>query len=266
MTSVAIWPEGANVWAVADTRISASSGGIHTDSGAKILPIAISCFFPGVSGFFDKQAYRSTLGFAYAGSTLSALMTYSATSACLHSLCTPDTSARLNLRDAAYLVERLAQHYLIEIGSLFEVAFFGFCPTEQRLMVFSIRPTIEHGRYVMRVSESDITAPGCVTLLGDKKDEVSARIAAMRGVIGSDGRSGRDPKRALEEIVAERAFQSIGGSMQIGIATIAGFSLYHAVQAVERGKPEAFRSYLGMDLDRDIGNVGDWLINLPGMV
>ena len=58
--------------AVADTRIVRSPGNVLTEHGPKLLPLVVVCKQPGASGFFDREAYRAEIGFAYSGSTLSA--------------------------------------------------------------------------------------------------------------------------------------------------------------------------------------------------
>jgi hypothetical protein len=59
--------------AIADTRIARSAGNVLTEHGPKLLPITVVCRQPGASGFFDKEIHRADIGFAYSGSTLSAL-------------------------------------------------------------------------------------------------------------------------------------------------------------------------------------------------
>src|SRR5262249_29131271 len=80
MTVVATWYEPFDkiVWCVSDTRVSrpGPTAGTITDGGAKILPLSVRTFLPGESGFFDRNILSTTVGFAYAGATLPALMTY----------------------------------------------------------------------------------------------------------------------------------------------------------------------------------------------
>jgi hypothetical protein len=75
MTLAAVWKVGERVYAIADTRIIRSPGNVLTEHGPKLLPVNMVCKQPGVSGFFDRIAYRTSFGFAYAGASLSALST-----------------------------------------------------------------------------------------------------------------------------------------------------------------------------------------------
>src|SRR5436189_4983838 len=72
LTLVAVWRAEDRLMAVADTRIVRSPGNVLTEHGPKLLPLVVVCKQPGASGFFDREAYRAEIGFAYSGSTLSA--------------------------------------------------------------------------------------------------------------------------------------------------------------------------------------------------
>ena len=73
MTLVAVWLfDETQIHAVADTRISHDRG-VATKHGPKILPIAVLCRRPSPLGFFSVEHFRAEFGFAYSGSTLSAL-------------------------------------------------------------------------------------------------------------------------------------------------------------------------------------------------
>jgi hypothetical protein len=76
MTLVAVWKAEGRIYAIADTRIIRSAGNILTEHGPKILPLSVVCKQPGASGFFDKVVFAGSIGFAYSGSTLSALATH----------------------------------------------------------------------------------------------------------------------------------------------------------------------------------------------
>ncbi len=67
MTLVVVWKAEDRLMAVADTRIVRSAGNVLTEHGPKLLPITVACKQPGPSGFFDKEVYRTDVGFAYSG-------------------------------------------------------------------------------------------------------------------------------------------------------------------------------------------------------
>ena len=76
MTVAAVWKVEERIYAVADTRLSREPGNILTEHGPKLLPLSVLCKQPGPSGFFDREKYRTTIGFAYAGSSLAGLSTH----------------------------------------------------------------------------------------------------------------------------------------------------------------------------------------------
>jgi hypothetical protein len=77
MTLAAVWLHApGRIHAIADTRISAGAGNVYTDHGPKILPLTVVCRKPGPSGFIDQEVYRREFGFAFAGSTLTALSSH----------------------------------------------------------------------------------------------------------------------------------------------------------------------------------------------
>jgi hypothetical protein len=73
MTLVAVWRADDRFMAIADTRIIRAPGNVLTEHGPKLLPLTIVCKQPGPAGFFNNEAHRATVGFAYSGATLSAL-------------------------------------------------------------------------------------------------------------------------------------------------------------------------------------------------
>src|SRR5258705_2460528 len=72
--------------AIADARIVRTADNVLTEHGPKLLPITVVCKQPGASGFFDKEVYRSDIGFAYSGSTLSALAAHALSNTLLSKL------------------------------------------------------------------------------------------------------------------------------------------------------------------------------------
>ena len=69
LTLVAVWRAEDRLMAIADTRIVRTANNVLTEHGPKLLPITVVCKQPGASGFFDKEVYRSDIGFAYSGSS-----------------------------------------------------------------------------------------------------------------------------------------------------------------------------------------------------
>jgi len=73
LTLVAVWRAEDRIMAIADSRIVRTRGNVLTEHGPKLLPITVVCKQPGPERIINKLVHRADVGFAYSGSTLSAL-------------------------------------------------------------------------------------------------------------------------------------------------------------------------------------------------
>jgi hypothetical protein len=80
------------------------------------------------------------------------------------------------------------------------------------------------------------------------------------------GRSGRTAKLTIEKMIRDKDVLSVGGSVFIGIATRFGYNLYWHAEPIEYGKPAAKRNFAGLDLDKDLGPIGHFVVGMAGMV
>jgi hypothetical protein len=269
MTSVVIWHEPADMvlWAVADTLISTGPQSARplSDKGPKLFPLSVQCFQPSSSGFFDRASYHATLGFAYAGAVLPASMTYAAASACLLNLIHHKHVPPPSLKEIAEFVARMAGRYLEDTERLFELAVFGWCPTIGHYDAFAITPTKSGDRLQMAVSRSDILSPGTYCILGTHKTAVGERIAEVERQ-----RSGqsivRAPITALRNAIESGALEGIGGSLQLGQANRQHFQLLRWCRPIPSSIPQAKFYFLGMDVDEEIGTVGNCLVGMQGTI
>jgi hypothetical protein len=95
----------------------------------------------------------------------------------------------------------------------------------------------------------------------DRKD-FERRVAEIKRFGDRFQRTARAPKLALEEIVESKKISGVGGAIQIGYAVRETFVVAGQVEPVVPGQPQAFRSFLGLDLD-ELGSVGEFHIGLP---
>jgi hypothetical protein len=118
MTLVAVWRhDPGRIHAIADTRISDGPGSVYTDHGPKILPITMICRQPGPSGFFDQVKYRHEFGFAFAGSTLTALSGHALANILCGNLGGQPNALPPSLDEIARAVEAISLQYTKEIGA-----------------------------------------------------------------------------------------------------------------------------------------------------
>jgi hypothetical protein len=269
MTSIALWREDRWLWAVADTRISkaAIAGTFLTDGGSKLFRLNVQCREPGSGGFFSKQTFSGSLGFAFAGASLPALMTYAAANACCESLNAPSGTRPPDLMHIAQLVARIAGRYMRDVldrnngrEGAFEAAIFGLCPSQDRYRALHVKPTMRDGEFAVSVNELEIEAGPIV--LGTKCHEIGTLILEAQR-----GGQARAAKFVLQRLIETESIPGVGGAIQIGIAGPNGaFDLYYHLRPHVVGQPAAFRSFLGFDLDADLGNVGGYAIGMMGMV
>jgi hypothetical protein len=269
LTVAAVWfePFDRIVWVVADTRISYSGpiGGTITDAAAKLLPLTLRCYQPGPDGFFSTLTLHTSLGFAFAGSTVPALNTYAVVNACLQNLISSNGAPPPSISDIARLVQRIGERYTRETMSAFEAIVFGWCPLERDYRASIITPDPTSSPIVMSVNQQQLYEPDFVALLGVHQGEVRDEIRRVLSTM-QDQELKRAPKLALQNLVANETLKGVGGTLQIGTATPYGFELRSYLRPMVIGQPQAALYFLGLDMDHDIGQVGHHRIGMTGTI
>ena len=164
MTLADVWFEPAHdrIYGAADTRIARGPGNVLTEHGPKLLPINILCKQPGPSGFVDRPAYTTTVGFAYAGSTLSALATHALANTLLQNLAGPDGVPPPGVHHVAFSIGDVACRYMREVcqlsgtSGLFSAIVFGFCANTNKFRAFTLTPVLDPRPIRVRVTERDL--------------------------------------------------------------------------------------------------------------
>jgi hypothetical protein len=273
MTVVAIWPESPNfLFAVADTRVSIDAGQGHiirTDKASKLLPLSLVCRVLS-NGSLDRPISASvTYGFAYAGDTLPALMTYTAVNAIFSNLLASEGVPPPSLEGLAECVRKVGENYLFEAmasrngqGGTFEAAIFGWCLKSNSHRIFNVSPEKESQRPRMILHESSPSTEEDALVFGSGRTDLLNRIAALKEHGDEFRRTARLPKIAIENLVREQSNQAVGGSIQIGLARPGAFDLLQHVFPLVPGKPEAGITFLGFDLHEELGFVEG---HMPGM-
>lgn len=216
MTLVAVWKfdDAPRIHAVADTRISGPPG-ILTEHGPKILPLTMICKKPGPSGFFDREAYRAEFGFAYCGSTLTALASHALANILCGNLAGHPDAPVPSMDAIARTVGAVSFQYMSEIcqlggeGSMFAAILFGFCPNTGEPMAFEFQPSTADGRFSVNIRKHAL-GESDVVIIGTGADILRKRIEAIRAdsshpIIVSDA-----PGNALKGLIDE------GGHRQRG--------------------------------------------------
>lgn len=280
MTIAAIWYEKSDncVWATADTRISADGqhGGtvVRTDTGAKLFPLQMFCHRLSSDPTYRRQKhYFKTLGFAFAGAVVPAMMTHATAGAFLQNLAVQvEYSAnppRLDL--VAEMIRRMGEQFSKDYLSstagefgAFEAALFGWCPYSEQYVCFHMQPSATPSSFELKTSKVNLNE-GAIIRLGTG----AGRFDEHMGQLERDGdhweRRTRLPKVAIERMIAENA-SDVGGSLSIGRSEREDFRLYGWVSPVERGKPEAQLAFNGIELNNQNIWVDQYLIAIDSIV
>ena len=260
VTAVAIWfePHDNVVWAVSDTRVSGKHGGALTEGAAKILPLSLRCFTAGDEGFFNRPTLSTSFGFAYAGSTLIATMTYAVTNNLLQTLFAFPSQPPPSLLDAAALVGRIAERYVREICDDVEIGVFGWCPLQQHYRAALIHHDPRATPRQMIIVEQPLLQEKFTLVLGTDKALIQEVIGAVYKEFEGQILK-RAPKHALQRIIESGTSPEIGGSLQLGVASAHGFTLKSYVTPNALGGIKF--SFLGLDID-ELGDVGGYRMGM----
>jgi len=277
MTLVAVWRTENRLMAIADTRIIRSVGNVLTEHGPKLLPIRIRGRQPGPSGFFDREAFQFDIGFAYSGATLSALSAHALAGALLGNLVGQTGTSPPSMSEIAYFIGGAAAEYMREVGqlngnnALFGAVVFGFCHATRQLRGFEIRPRLNQSPCACDIVEHDLQQNNSIVIIGNCPDLLRQRIEADRSatVARGDIHPVLDidrPTRALQALIDEAADPSVGGVIQQGWATEAGFELVAKMRPIQPRAPSPRNAglfVLGFDI-MDMQQVGGYMVSLTG--
>lgn len=250
MTSVIVWQDleldeknfdaphvwERDIWIAADSRISAPSDQhrsgrrVLTDVAPKILPIHFGLYERAEHGPGISPRYEGELGFAYAGNTLPANMTYSVAVSYLARMTAEFDSELPSLEDMVVFVARVGGHYARETGALFEAFVTGTCPRNPH-----------GGAEVYHLTLWSKKAPGYhrlqfdadhrMYLMGNRKDELRKICSA-----GFAADISYNPTRALAQLIEEDAVGEIGGLLSLArVDRAGGITLFPGYGAAESG-------------------------------
>lgn len=270
MTVVALWHSVAHkaLCCIADTRLSRLTGSTTTDNGPKIfqVPVTLNVQLP------DQLEYevraRQSFGFAFSGSALAAVNTYSLAVACTQNLRgVQDSPPAVSVEEVARLFRSIADHYIRDMSSrlgtgelisqfFFDGFVFGFCPVVGDFKAFMTRAGFVDGAFLVDITERSVL-PGNACVMGSGTDEF-LRIAGDRQREGKND----SPIAILKEMLRIQTVRSVGGHVQIGVDDTNGFRILPVVSQV--GDPEEWSTtFLGWDATA-AGPIGGYGIGYRG--
>jgi hypothetical protein len=277
MTLVAVWRTQNRLMAIADTRITRSAGNVLTEHGPKILPMSIVCREPDVTGDLNRISFHTKIGFAYSGSTLSALSAHALADTLMSNLVSLANTPPPSLQNIAQFFRNIAAEYMREVAQLadrsglFSALIFGFCHRTKKFQGFEVRPLMEGGNFSCDLIEHDFQNDNSIAIIGSRPELLRKRIeddrtaALARGDIHPVLDIDR-PARALQSIINEGLEDSVGGAIQQGWATIAGFEIVAKMMPITPRPPSPRNAglfVLGFDI-MDIQQIGAHQVILGG--
>jgi hypothetical protein len=272
MTIAVIWQEDGFQWCAADTRLVAGSDDTPTtEIAAKIYAIPVAVGALDLELTPREPQYWTQYGFVYAGAALPATMTAVTASTFLQKLARPGGRADPpTFEQIAELVHRLAKRFMADrrqFGSdgLFAAAFFGWCPHAMKYKIAHIDGRDDAGSFRVELSyppppETD-GEPWLV--LGNGAPTFASTLATYRDAERHITK--RVPRRVIDKMVTEGLEGTVGGATSIGAAHRHGFELFYAVEPITVGEPAARRVFNGLDLDTEVGPVGQYVVATTGI-
>ncbi len=272
MTIVAVWYESSDdcVWCVADTRVSKSgqSGRIVlTDSAAKIFSLKVRSKIVNRENFPGRTYFERDFGFAYAGNSLPALMTFSTASTFLQNLMSNDGYERIpSLEEIGWHVRKLAERFSKEMvlanpspELLFEAVIFGECPRSKEFEIFRFETNIVEQSASVKMLRQPHN--GEITVLGSGKEQFQLHLDRImkEGVYKT-----RLPKHAVRATIESGTGTDVGGHISQAIANRRNFELYLTHDPATAGKPRGRVHFNGIALD-ELGTVGPCIFGVVGM-
>lgn len=229
MTLLVVWHRhhSNEVWCAADTRLSRGNA-VATDHGPKIFPVPVQCHVQQGKGNSWRSVRRFSLGFGFSGSSLAATSTHALATACTQSLASKDGRDKpVSVEAIAELYRRVGENQIRDLAgrvvtspeaNFFKGVVFGYCWVRKSFAGFQIEPLVDADGFSMQMSELALV-PHIFYPLGSGTEDFLRLNHELRnhpdaGVLTT-----------LNHMVAQGEHPEVGGSIQIGISSRAGFEL-----------------------------------------
>jgi hypothetical protein len=253
---------------VGDTKITGSDT-ILTLEGAKVLELPIKC--KDISKIPHEIYFNSSIGFAFAGSSLVGLNVYCYLQTIFSNL--GGTREQNNLPDYKSIclkAKEIISLYTSSIQGVSELMLSGFCPKSKIPFICIIKPVKIHGEIEYEIEMKDTFSSDVeIMLIGDKKQEIRGLVEAelssqtTRGVLNY----WRAPVKILNEIIEDKKFETIGGNLQLATISQTNYDTYAIVVPIKGQEPKATMKFRNFDIFEESGKpVGECIVAINGMV
>ncbi len=164
----------------------------------------------------------------------------------------------------AEFVCRIAKQFMTEYrhyggNGIFSAALLGWCPHAMTYKVAHINGRDDAGSF--RV---ELTYPPPPQIDGDPWLVLGSGSTTFKSAFAEYRNSEehitkRVARRVIEKMVAEGPDRTVGGATSIGMAHRSGFELFCEVE------PEARPVFNGLDVETEIGQIGQYLVAFMGL-
>jgi hypothetical protein len=267
-----VWKEFGveRFWMVSDSRLSAAghSGSQRlTDRAAKILEAPLVLRERAVGKAIGAPGRSTTLGFAYAGSSLVALQAYAAVLPLWSRLEITGPQALPSIQDCARHLSKFVEGYFREAESACQCVLIGYDDPTSALDGWLIEADVIDNKAEVTTRQLNLRDPGEIEVFGTgAKDALAAldNYACHR----TSPHWRREPLQMIRQTLKQDRDGTVGGGVQIGLLTEAGFELNFDVQPLTVGdpvgQPLVKMTYRGFRL-HEIAKVGDAQVILTGI-
>lgn len=148
---------------------------------------------------------------------------------------------------------------------LFSAAVFGWCPYHSDFRVAFIDGRNDADTFRVELSyparPDNDGQPWLV--IGGAASKFHSELANYQSTAGLPTK--RLPRRVIDKMIAEELDGTVGGATSIGVAHQHGFDLFYAVEPIIAGQPAARRIFNGLDIDNDVGAIGNYFVGINGI-
>lgn len=255
-----------SIWTAADTQVSAGET-ILTLEGAKIMELNIVC--RNLTDGSDEIYYRTSIGFSYAGSTLTAFNTYAMLSTIMSNLGGPDRSYLPDYLSILQKAQDIVKLYTPGKDRIAEISIWGFCPVSRQPFIGAICWNTDSNCYEIK-HHIGYTEKLEWVILGERHakeraDElIRQRISSFTDT--SDYKYWRQPFFPLREIIQSRECAGVGGGIQLAIVNILKFRHTFVTTPPADGTTKWGMQYRKFEVLDELGiNIGKAFISITGM-
>lgn len=261
MTINVLWLAEAGIFCAADSRLSSGDSTV-TDIGVKIFPLPVVVRSRDSESGKTEIVERFTVGFAYAGSSISAINSLAVATACTQNIIRSQ-AVPVSVEDVAEIVRKVSQEVVGDVagrlreGKLgeFSAFVFGYCQRSHLFQAFEIAAVHSPGSCFSMEKIRLVLEIGRCSVMGSGRDAFSR---ALEG--GSENTVYPNMLYAIRGIFEAEGVVGVGGSLQIGLAERCGFEM-RPILDLDTSDGKVVMNFLGIPINRlriqgyDIGHI-----------